>query len=256
VIRVIRAELLKLRTTPGPWVVVGVTVLLTALGIITAFLVSFGNHVHFVAPVAEHRLRRLVGSGYTGEGVWMAAIIGVLCITGEYRHKVITTSLLLTPRRPELLVAKAVASVVWGIALGVVSLLFVGALGIPLLVSQGGSVSALFGQAGAVIPGLLGAFALLALFGLGFGTLIKNQVAGVLAILGIAFLIEPIITGLLPQVGRWLPSDAASAVAGGIARGNQTSYLLSWWLGVLVLAAWGIVPTVLGYFTTCRRDVT
>jgi len=37
VIRVIRAELLKLRTTPGPWVVVGVTVLLTALGIITAF---------------------------------------------------------------------------------------------------------------------------------------------------------------------------------------------------------------------------
>jgi len=88
------------------------TVLLTALGS-HRLPRELRQHVHFVAPVAEHRLRRLVGSGYTGEGVWMAAIIGVLCITGEYRHKVITTVAPAHPRRPELLVAKAVASVVW-----------------------------------------------------------------------------------------------------------------------------------------------
>jgi hypothetical protein len=32
--------------------------------------------------------------------------------------------------------------------------------------------------------------------------------------------------------------------------------LLSWWLAAIVLAAWGLVPIALGYFTTFKRDVT
>jgi hypothetical protein len=33
-------------------------------------------------------------------------------------------------------------------------------------------------------------------------------------------------------------------------------YLLSWWLATIVLAGWGLVPIVVGYFTTFRQDVT
>ena len=210
--RLVRSELLKLRTTPGPWVVLAVTLVFTALGIVLAFLVGGSGpqaHVQFLAPHTVLRLRRLVGAGFTGGGVWMAAIIGVLCITGEYRHKVITTSLLTAPRRPNLLTAKSVASVLWGVALGLASLVLVAAMGIPLLLSQGGSASALLHQVGPVVPGLLGAFALLALFGVGFGALLKNQVAAVLTVLAIAFIIEPIFDGALPSVGRWLPSAAS-----------------------------------------------
>jgi hypothetical protein len=256
VIRNARAELLKLRTTPGPWVVLLVTLLFTALGIVIAFLVGGQNHVHWMAPHTQLRLRRLVGAGFVGGGVWMASIVGVLTVTTEYRHKVITTSLLVTPRRPLLLAAKSVAALVWGLILGVASLVLVALMGIPLLASAGGSVHDLLRQVGPVVPGLLGSFLLLALFGVGFGTLLKNQVGAVIAVLLVAFIIEPIIDGLWPSVGRWLPSAAAQAVAGGITGRNETIDLLTWWAGALILLAWGVVPVILGYFVTFRRDVT
>jgi hypothetical protein len=233
--------------------------LFTALGIVIVFLVAHGagrGHVEFVAPTSVLRLRRLIGSGFAAGGVWMAAVVGVLCVTGEYRHKIMTTSLLVEPRRWRLLAAKAVAAVLWGFAIAAASLLLVGAMGIPLLKSQGGSVSALLNQAGAVLPGFFAAFALLALFGAGLGTLIKNQIAAVVTILAITFIVEPIFDGLIPRAGRWLPFAASEAVAGGLAPRDERAFLLSWWLAAIVLAAWGLVPIVVGYFTTFKKDVT
>jgi ABC-type transport system involved in multi-copper enzyme maturation permease subunit len=262
VIRLIRSELLKLRTTPGPWVVLAVTLAFTAIGVTLTFLVAHQQpgqqqtHLQFVAPDTITRLRRLVGAAFVFNGEWMAAIIGVLCITGEYRHKVLTTTLLASPKRPNLLVAKGATVAVWGIILGLGSLVMVAAYGLPLLASQGGSISNLLHQVGYVLPGLFGAFVLLALFGLGFGTLLKNQVAAVLAVLAIAFVVEPIIDGLWPWIGRWLPSAATDAVAGHIVGRDSSLNLLSWWLATLVLLGWALAPTVIGYFVTLRRDVT
>jgi ABC-2 type transport system permease protein len=258
VTRLIRAELLKLRTTPGPWIVLGVTLLFTALGIVTAFVVNVGpqNHTEFLAPSTQIRLRRLVGSGFSAGGVWMAAIIGVLCVTTEYRHKVMTTTLLVTPQRVRLLVGKLIAAAIWGLILGIASLVLVAALGLPLFSSQGGNLSDLFHQVPPVVPGLLAAFALLALFGVGFGVLVKNQIGAVLAVLGISFIVEPIIDGVWPWIGKWAPSAAAQAVAGGLTTRNDQSQLLSWWLGAIILIAWSLAPAVIGYFTTFRRDVT
>ena len=260
-IRGVRAELFKLRTAPGPWVVLGAALLFTALGIVVVFLVSHAgvngrHHVSFVAPTSQYRLRRLVAAGFAVGGVWMSAVVGVLCVTGEYRHKIMTTSMLVEPRRWRLLAEKAIASLIWGLGIAVASLLLVGAMGIPLLKTQGGSVSALFNQAGPVLPGFFAAFALLALFGAGLGTLIKNQIAAVVTILAITFIIEPVFDGIFPNVGRWLPYAASAAVAGDIAPAAERVYLLSWWLATIVLAAWGLVPIVVGYFTTFRKDVT
>ncbi|MGH9047326.1 MAG: ABC transporter permease [Acidimicrobiales bacterium] len=257
-IRGIRAELFKLRTSPGPWIVLGAALVFTALGIVVAFLIKQGpnGHVAWVAPHSQFRLRRLIGAGFAVGGVWMAAIAGVLCVTSEYRHKLITTSLLVEPRRWKLLCSKAVATILWGLGMGIASLLLVGAMGISLFTTQGGSISALFNQAGAVLPGFFAAFALLALFGAGLGTLLKNQIAAVVTILAITFIVEPIFDGILPHVGRWLPFAASAAVAGGLAPAGERVYLLSWWLAAIVLAAWGVVPIVVGYFVTFKRDVT
>jgi len=257
VIRLVRSELLKLRTTPGPWVVLAVTLLLTALGVVLSFLFQkSAHHVEFLAPTTTYRLRQLVGAGITVGGEWMAAILGILCVTGEFRHKVMTTTLLAEPRRWRLVVAKSAASVLWSVYYSVASLAMVAALGIPLLVAEHGSTTALWHQVRPVVPGLFGSFALIALLGVGMGTLLKNQIAAVVVILATSFIIEPILVGVLPEVGRWLPGAAAAAVSGHLARPEFRSYLLSWWLGAIVLAAWGLVPVVVGYFTTFSRDVT
>ena len=46
------------------------------------------------------------------------------------------------------------------------------------------------------IPGLVVAAMLLGLFGLGFGVLVKNQVAGILVTIGGTFILEPILVAL------------------------------------------------------------
>jgi ABC-2 type transport system permease protein len=264
--RVIRAELFKLRTTPGPWVVLIVTLVLTALGIITAFVITIGGKGEFTAPVFTPQLRDLVGAGY-GAGTVLAPIVGILCITTEYRQKVLTTTLLVTPRREVVLFGKGVASAVWGLFLAIAGLVLVAAMGIPLLVTQGGSVTALLHQVGPVVPGLLGAYVLFAIFGLGIGTLLRNQVAAVILTIVFVAILEPIIVALVHHLAHvdlnWLPSRSAAALAGGLTHsagggGNNTGAgpLLSWWLGGLALLGWGVGTAVIGYFTTFRRDVT
>ncbi len=266
-IRLVRSEFYKLRTTPGPWVLVIVNVVLTA-GFIAAVLANpnrgsgpGGHGPVFAAPQSVHALRDLLGVGFESALV-LAPIAGVLCITGEYRHKVLTTTLLAAPNRPVVLVAKAIASMGWGLVLCASSLFVVAVEAVPWFQAMHGTLSALGRQVAPVIPGLIGAFLLLTLFGVGFGVLVKNQVAGVLLTIGGTLVIESVILAIFRSVLHidlnWLPTPAASALAGGIfgRTGGTRTALLAWWSGGLVLLAWGVVPGVLGYFTTFRRDVT
>jgi ABC-2 type transport system permease protein len=266
VIRLFDAELFKFRTTPGPWVCVAVTVLLTGLGITTAFIVGHHGVVHFAAPTSTHELRNLLGAGYEA-AVVMAPVLGVICITTEYRHKILTATLLLNPRRHEVLLAKIAASVVWALGMAVASFAMVAAMGIPLLVAEGGSVSGLLRQIGPVVPGILAAYALLAIWGMGIGTLVRNQIAGVILALGVSLVLEPIIVAIFSSLAHmdvnFLPSRATQAVAGGLlprgggnAGSTTPNLLLTWWLGALALIAWGAGTAFVGYFTTFRRDVT
>jgi ABC-2 type transport system permease protein len=265
VTRLVRAELYKLRTTPGLWILLGVTLVLTALGIIGTFFNTVGpnGHTVFIAPLTVQNMRNLVGAGYE-PGVLLAPVLGVLCITTEYRQKVLTTTLLVTPRREQVLVAKVLASVVGSLFLGVAGLVLVAAMGVPLFVTQGGTLSTLLHQVGPVVPGLLGAYALLACFGMGVGTLLRNQVAGVIFTIALGLVLEPILVLLVHNIFHadlnWLPSRSTAALAGGLTHngngGSAVGPLLSWWLGGLALLAWGIGTAALGYFTTFRRDVT
>lgn len=261
----IGAELIKMRSMPGVWVTWALAFPLTVLGCIVVFATAGGFPGHTLYfPQNLHQRRQLLGAGYASMQV-LAPILGVLCITGEYRHKTITTSLVLEPVRARVLGAKVVVVVAWSLFLALLSLLAVVAVGLPWNAALGGPVSQVTDQVGAVIPGLVAATVLLGLFGLGFGTLVKNQVAGILVTIGGTFILEQLLVALARGVFHynlnWLPNGAGGALAGDIARGfggarDVTTRLLSWWQGGLVMLAWGIVPLVVGYYTTFRRDVS
>lgn len=263
--RLVRAELFKFRTTPGAWVCIGVVLLLTGLGITTSFINGSNGVVHFSAPTTVVGLRRLMGAGYTA-AIVMAPVLGVLSITTEYRHRVLTSTLLAHPRRADVLGAKVLASALWALLMGVASFVMIAAMGIPLLLTEGGSVSALLHQVGPVLPGMLAAYVLLAVYGMGIGTLVRNQIAGVIIALGLTLVLEPIIVAIFSSLAHmdvnFLPTRATQALAGGLsARGpggasaSTAHVLLSWWLGAIALVVWGVGTTVIGYFTTFRRDV-
>lgn len=261
----IRAELIKMRSVPSIWVTWTLAIPLTVLAIV-AVLAAAGAPGHTFSFVDSLRERReLLGAGYFAIQV-LAPIVGVLCVTGEYRHQTITTTLVLTPVRSRVLAAKVVVTALWTVLIALLSLVVVALVALPWNAALGGVTSAVTDQVGAVLPGLLASAVLLGLFGLGFGTLVKNQVAGILLTIGLALILENLLAALARGIFHydlnWLPNAAGAALAGDIARGfgggrHGTGYhLLVWWQGGLVMLAWGLVPLAIGYFTTFQRDVT
>ncbi len=263
-ITTVRSELYKFRTTPGPWIIVGVTMVLTGL----FALIEFHTGTGWGPPTHTIDLRDLVGAGYNLATLVTVPLLGVLCITTEYRHKSITNTLVVSPRRGEVLMAKAVTTIVWAIIMGIATVVVVAAMAIPWFLSAGAPLSSLFDQIGPVLPGLFGAFICLGLFGLGFGILVRNQVAGVIIVVAFMLVLQTVLLflvyALTHWVLNWLPGQATAALAGGLTRHNNNNSgsdsavlgLLTWWQGGIAMLAWGLIPGVIGYFTTFRRDVT
>jgi ABC-2 type transport system permease protein len=264
VINTIRSEVLKMRSTPGTWVVVLLAIPLTVLGMLIAFGnagADVGTSFSYVHTLNQRR--ELLGAGYAALQ-FLAPIIGVLCVTSEYRHKTMTTTLVLTPQRARVLGAKVVATIYWSVIMALLGLVAVLAIGLPWNSGMGGAASQVVDQFGAVVPGLLAAAILLGLLGLGFGTLVKNQIAGILVIIAITFIFEGLLVFLAHLIFHynlnWLPTDASAALVGATSRGGfggrAAESLLSWWQGGIVMLGWGVVPLTIGYFTTFSRDVT
>jgi ABC-type transport system involved in multi-copper enzyme maturation permease subunit len=264
----IRAELIKMRSMPGVWVTLSLALPLTVLAIVGVLVASAegqpGHTFHAVHTLRQQR--QLLGAGYFGILI-LAPIMGVLCVTGEYRHKTITTTFVLVPDRVRVLVAKVTATALWAVGIGLVTLATVAAVAVPWNAGLGGSTSQVTDQAGAVVPGLLASAVLLGLFGLGFGTLVKNQMAAILLTIGGSLILEGLLIALARAIFHydlnWLPNAAGAALAGDIARGfgggggnRSGERLLAWWQGGLVMLAWGLVPLGVGYYATFRRDVT
>lgn len=278
-IAVIRGEWLKLRTTAVPWVLTGIAFIVTALFVLTIFLTRnnspdagsgggfgggssssssgggavFGNSGYLI-PHTTQQLRNLIGSGLPC--YILALLLGTLMVTTEFRHKTVTTSFLVTPRRPVLVAGKLLSAALIGAALALV-LVAVTLLGGGLtLVARGGSFSALARQLPAVVPGMVLVFALFAVLGVGVGSILTNQVAAIIVVLGWFLILENILVGLVHSANRWVPTGAASAAA-SVTRGRAMSFgLFSWWEGALLMLGYGLIFAAIGSFILTRRDIT
>jgi ABC-2 type transport system permease protein len=253
----LRSELLKIRTTAVPWVLAAIAVLLEGLQILTVFLQDRNPAGGYVVPETTQALRNLLGAGFR-LGYIMALLLGTLIVTMEFRHKTVTTSFLVTPRRSIFVVGKLLTGALLGVLLGVLMLVvaLVGG-GLPL-VARGGSFGALARQIPAVTPGFLLVFALFAVLGVGVGSLLTNQVAAIIVSLGWFIIGETILVGLVNSAYRWTPTGAGQA-ASNLTRGNRGGDMLtvfSWWQGTLLMLAFGLGFALIGSYFLSKRDIT
>jgi hypothetical protein len=111
----LRSELLKQRTTRTilqlPLWMVGLVALIVVLPVV-------GFSVHDLSVRANQL--KIYGWG-TGIGSLFAALLGALSITGEIRHGTIRPTYLTTPQRARVIAAKAAASALGGLALGLLA---------------------------------------------------------------------------------------------------------------------------------------
>ncbi len=197
-----------------------------------------------------------------GAGYVFPLVIGTLAITTEYRHRTITTSMLLEPRRTVFLVAKLLAVVPVGLLAGVVGTAATVAGGAPVLAWQGGGPQ--LGN-GDVLTGLwLGVVvtAIWAAVGVALGSVLSNQVAAIVVVLAFTQFVEPVARLALAQfdavagIAAYLPGAAADALIGASFFGNTVAPdLLPRWGGALVLVGYVAALAAVGRLTTLRRDV-
>ena len=110
-----RTELLALRTIRTPWILAGVTVLVTLVLALTPVIDSGKNGAASIGTSAA----MLAVLDAIAKGSVVVLLLGVLTVTSEFRHGTATVTFLQTPRRLRVLAAKAMTVIVVGSALAV-----------------------------------------------------------------------------------------------------------------------------------------
>jgi hypothetical protein len=247
---VLRSEWIKLRTVRSTrWTLLALVVLTVAIGIGVSI-----PEAHGVA----HSAARRAGLDPTnwslsvlGFSQFLVGVIGVLVMSGEYTGS-IGTSLAAVPNRVHLLAAKAVVAGAATLLLGEVitfSLFFSG----QAILASAGAPRATLGQPGVLravaLSGLY--LALLALFGLGLGTICRRAVGAVVAYAGATFASVFVLLGL--GAGRYAPEimllNSVSAV-----RPQPGTGLAPGWDSIAVMGAYTAAALVAGAILLVRRD--
>jgi ABC-2 type transport system permease protein len=244
VIAQIRAELLKVRSTRTT-----LGLLLGMIALILLFSLLTGLLSQASALTSTEHQRQVLSLGSLA-GLF-SALAGVLLVTSEYRYGTIRPTFLFTPRRPRVLVAKLAAGLLAGIVFGALGEGVGFGIGYLILDARGISFSLSGGDVALLVLGTLAATALWGAMGVGLGAILRNQVGAVITLLAWGFIVDNLLFGLVPSVGRFTPTRAQDAFIG-----LTTEHLLSPAAGGLVLVAWVVVLAVIGLPMVTRRDVT
>jgi ABC-type transport system involved in multi-copper enzyme maturation permease subunit len=244
VIAQVKAELLKVRSTRTTLGLVLGLIALTVLIVLLSGLLTNADGL-----TSEKDQVNLFAPG--GIALIFSALAGVLLVTSEYRYGTIHPTFVFTPRRARVVSAKLAAGLLAGLVFGVAGLGLAIGIG-SLILSARGIPSALTGgDVAFLVAGGIAAIALRGAFGVGLGAIVRNQVAAVIGLLAWDFVVNGLLFGLAPSVGRFMPTAAADALMH-----LKSAHLLSPAAGGAVLVGWTLALALAGLALTLRRDVT
>lgn len=262
----LRVEMRKLLTTRLWWILLlGLTGYMAFLAAVLAFAFTApeamgGGTGGF--PLDPGAVATSIYTLPASTGYVFPLVVGALAVTGEFRYQTITTTFLAQPHRGVVLAAKMGSSLLVGLVLGAVATVVTAGVGAAVLSAMG--EDARLGDPAihrtlALTTVTMGIWALV---GVGFGSVLTNQIASIIVVLGFTQFVEPIIRLLLATneaaapASRFLPGAAGEALAGGGLFGGMTlAEPLTWWQGGLVLVAYAAAFAVIGRYTALKRDI-
>ncbi len=282
--RLLRSELLKIRTTNTWWLFGLASILTTALALVIncAQAHFFLNERLDIPPdtppdqaermresfEAQHQVLTQATTVFTSGqlfGCLFVAILGVLLITNEYHHQTATATYLATPHRTKVVVAKiltaiSVAAFFWLITTVIdiiAGAIFFKVEGFPSHLGD-------WEVTRAILLNLM-AYAIWAVFGVGFGALIRSQLAATIT-LSVLYLIGMQVAQILFfLLHQWIKKDWV-LTAQVLVPSTASQIMLSpvklfpesppQWAGAAVLVAYGLVAGLIGTLILRKRDVS
>jgi ABC-2 type transport system permease protein len=275
-VNLVRAELLKIRTTSTWWIFGVILLPLWALAVLynwaTTNSLSNAGRTEGLSPEQAEQVRvsgeavNIATTLYTSGqflGVLLVMLLGAILVTNEFFHQTATTTFLVTPVRERVVLAKLAASVLLGLLFWLVTTIG-NLIAVPFIL-RSMDLGAQLGEP--AIWRAIGlnalAFALWAVLGVGFGVLIRSQLGATLT-LSIAYVIGNFgatlaFVLLTEYVARWIsklqvivPTTASQLmIAGTELPGNPPR-----WVGAAVLIGYAVVAGAIGTLIMRRRDVS
>ncbi len=239
----IRAELLKIRSTRTT-----LGLILGMIALILLFTLLTGLLTHLSGLASKEDQRQLLSLGSTA-GVF-SALAGVLLVTSEYRYGTIRPTFLFNPERSHVLAAKVVVGALAGLAFGALGEAIGWAIGYAVLAGRGITIVLASSDVLLLTLGGLAGVALWGAIGAGLGAIIHNQVGAVITLLAWGLVVDNLLFGLVPSVGRFTPTRASDALMG-----LRVDHLVSPGAGAITLLAWAGALGVVGIALSVRQDI-
>ena len=239
----VRAELLKIRTTRTT-----IGLILGMIALVLLFTLLTGLLTHPSGLASKEDQRQLLSLGSLA-GVF-SALAGVLLVTSEYRYGTIRPTFLFNPERSHVLAAKVVAGALAGTAFGVLGEAIGWAIGYAILDGRGitscsaaeTSCCSRLGGSPAPPCGARSAPA--------SERSSTTKSAAVITLLAWGLVVDDLLFGLVPSVGRFTPTRAPDALMG-----LRAQHLVSPGAGAITLIAWAGALGVVGIALSVRQDI-
>lgn len=270
--RVVRSEWIKLRTLRSTvWSFAIIVVLTVLIGLLFASVYdsSFGPEQD---QAGQNTIALAAVTGGVSLTQLVAAVLGVLIISGEYTTGMIRSTLAAVPRRLPALWAKALVLAVCTFVIGLVASAVTLLITVPILAGKGIEPQLLDGDFVRSVLGTAAYLALIALLAYGLGVILRSSAGGIAAAAGLIFLVPTVLsivaavsgTAWLSNAAAFLPSNAGARMyaynAGEpdpfAAAGADLSEVITLdaGQGALVLVAWVAVLLAVGAVLLKRRD--
>ena len=194
----------------------------------------------------------LVSTTGLGLGQMIVAVLGVLSISGEYSSGMIKSTLTAVPGRLPALWAKVIVLFGFTFLVGLFSVVGSFLVATPILGAKDVTVS-LF-DVDVIMP-LLGNvlfLALIAVFSVGIGTIVRSSAGGIATVLGIILLL-PTVVSLFSLLVKWVADIVPFMLT--VAGSEMTApNSMESWQAFLVVLAWVAVSLGTAALLLKRRD--
>ncbi|AWB87307.1 ABC transporter permease subunit [Mycetocola zhujimingii] len=252
---ILRSEAIKLRSLRS-----------TVWSYAVLVLVSVGLAVLLAATLASAPDEQLPADAQTavvmqviafpiGFAQLVAAVLGVLFIAGEYGTGMVRSTFTAVPRRLSVLWAKSVVLFAATFVVGLIATVGGYLASAPFLARSG--IIAPLGDPDVVRAAVGGALylALIAVFSLGIGTMVRNSAGGIAIVLGI-ILILPTVLQVIPTdwAANLVPYVISDAGLGALGLQSDVPGALEPWQQLLIVLGWVAASLAAGATLMKRRD--
>lgn len=256
----LRGEWMKLLSLRSTWWVLAATiVLITGISLAVAFsLDAVAADPPTASGPATATGAEVVSGGFQ-MGMLTIAVLGALLITGEYSTGMIRSTLAAVPTRVPVLAAKAIVLAVMTVVVATVSIALAYVVTMPLLADLDLVPALDQARTWQVFGGTVYFLVAAGLFALGVGTLLRSSAAAITVALTVLLLLPGVLSFIslnwVQTIVDYLPLPASGAFLGGSGDSlSSAGEELSAVTGLLVIAAYAVVPLVAGAVVLRRRD--